>query len=242
MTADKGMVLAAGMGTRMRPHSRELPKPLVEVGGRTLIDRALDRLQAAGVATVAVNTHYMAAQIEAHLARRDAPRIVISHEPELLETGGGVLNALADLAPGPFYVLNCDAIWTEGPRPALARLAAAWDDRAMDALLLLQSTAGVGGYNGTGDYFLDPDARARRRREGKVAPFLFAGVQMLHARLFDRAPDGRFSLNLLYDRAQAAGRLSAMVHDGDWFHAGTADGVKLAAHALAEGQASVDRR
>ena len=163
MTADKAMLLAAGLGTRMRPHSGSLPKPLVEVGGRTLIDRALDRLQAAGVATVAVNTHYMAAQIEAHLGRRDAPRIVISHEPELLETGGGVLNALPDLAPGPFYVLNCDAIWTEGTRPALARLAAAWDDRVMDALLLLQPTAGVGDYAGTGDYFLDPGGRARRR-------------------------------------------------------------------------------
>ena len=234
MSADKAMVLAAGLGTRMRPHSGALPKPLVEVGGRSLIDRALDRLQAAGVATVAVNTHYMAAQIEAHLARRKAPRIVISHEPELLETGGGVLNALPDLVPGPFYVLNCDAVWTEGSRPALARLAAAWDDRVMDALLLLHPTERVGGYDGTGDYFLDPDSRPRRRGAGKVAPFLFAGVQMLHRRLFHHAPDGRFSLNLLYDRAQAAGRLSAIVHDGDWFHVGTAGGVKLAARALAE--------
>lgn len=234
MTAAKAMVLAAGLGTRMRPHSGSLPKPLVEVGGRTLIDRALDRLQAAGVATVAVNTHYMAAKIEAHLARRDAPRIVISHEPELLETGGGVSKAMAHLAPGPFYVLNCDAVWTEGTRPALARLAAAWDDRVMDALLLLHPTAGVGDYAGTGDYFLDPGGRARRRGEGKVAPFLFAGVQMLHPRLFEPAPDGRFSLNLLYDRAQAAGRLSAIIHDGDWFHVGTAAGVKLAALALAE--------
>lgn len=228
MTAAKAMVLAAGLGTRMRPHSNSLPKPLVEVGGRTLIDRALDRLQAAGVVTVAVNTHYKAAQIEAHLARRKAPRIVISHEPELLETGGGVLNAMAHLAPGPFYVLNCDAVWTEGTHPALARLAAAWDDRVMDALLLLYPTAGAG------DYFLDPGGRARRRGEGKVAPFLFAGVQMLHPRLFEPAPAGRFSLNLLYDRAQAAGRLSAIVHDGDWFHVGTAAGVELAARALAK--------
>ncbi len=141
MTAAKAMVLAAGLGTRMRPHSGALPKPLVEVGGCTLIDRALDRLQAAGVTTVAVNTHYMAAQLEAHLARRDAPRIVISHEPELLETGGGVLNALPDLAPGPFYVLNCDAVWTEGPRPALASLRAWFDHHVPPARRIAPAAA-----------------------------------------------------------------------------------------------------
>lgn len=242
MNAEKAMVLAAGMGTRMRPHAPLVPKPLVEVDGQTLIDRALDRLQAAGVATAVVNTHHMAAQVAAQLARRKAPRIVVSHEPELLETGGGVRRALPHLAPGPFYVLNCDALWTDGPRPALARLAAAWDDRAMDALLLLHPTAGVADYTADGDYFHDKDSRARRRRDDEVAPFVFAGVQMLHQRLFEDAPEGRFSLNLLYDRAEAAGRLSAIVHDGAWFHVGDAAGLRQAMRALAGHHATVARR
>jgi MurNAc alpha-1-phosphate uridylyltransferase len=229
-----GMVLAAGLGTRMRPITREIPKPLIEVQGRTLLDRALDRLAAAGVETVVVNTHHLAERITAHLARRPSPRTVVSHEAELLETGGGVKTALAFLGAGPFYVVNADAIWTDGSVAALRRLATAWDDGAMDALLLLQPRGDAQGYDGPGDYVVESGMNVRRRRCGDaVAPYVFAGVQLLHRRLFDGAPDGRFSLNLLYDRAQAAGRLAAIVHDGDWFHVGTPDGLGLATAALA---------
>ncbi|MFQ5954590.1 MAG: nucleotidyltransferase family protein [Kiloniellales bacterium] len=237
-----GMVLAAGLGTRLRPLTDEVPKPLLEVAGRPLIDWALDRLHAAGVAQVVVNTHYQAARIEAHLAGRVRPRIVISHEPQLLETGGGVKQALSHLGQGPFYVVNCDAIWTDGPRPALARLAAAWDDGAMDALMLLQPTADLSSYDGAGDYFLGPGLQARRRGERDVAPYLFTGIQLLHRRAFEGTPDGRFSLNLVYDRMQARRQLAAIVHDGAWFHAGTAEGLDLATAALTGHAVSVDRR
>ncbi len=236
------MVLAAGLGTRMRPLTDRLPKPLIEVGGRTLIDRALDRLVAAGVVTAVVNTHAMAARLESHLAGRESPEIVISHEPELLETSGGVKRALPYLGADPFYVVNGDVIWTDGPHDMPGRLAAAWDDRAMDALMLLQPTVGVVDYDSAGDYFLGSGGNARRRRENEAAPYLFAGVQILHPRLFDRSPDGKFSLNLLYDRAQAAGRLSAIVHDGDWFLVGTVDGLRLATEALTRRHIAVDRR
>lgn len=213
------MVLAAGLGLRMRPITDRMPKPLVPVMGRTMLDRALDHMAAAGVERIVVNTHYKSEMIHAHLAGR--PEIAFSDEDVLLETGGGVAKALPLLGPDAFYVANSDIIWLNGARPALDRLAEKWDDGRMDALLLLQRTASAFGYDGQGDFFLDPLGVPRRRREREVSPLLFAGVQILHPRLFENAPAGTFSLNVLYDRALSAGRLFAIVHDGAWYHVGT---------------------
>ena len=218
---ERAMVLAAGLGIRMRPLTDDKPKPLVTLAGRTLLDRALDRLVAAGVSRIVVNSHYRAGMIAAHLdGRKD---IVLSPEAVLLETGGGVKAALAHLGDDRFFVVNSDAVWRDGPIPALERLAAHWADASMDALLLLVPTPVAPGaaIGGCGDYHLEPDGRARRRVESETAPFLFGGIQILHPRLFEAAPDGPFSLNLLYDRAEAAGRLHGMRHDGEWFHVGT---------------------
>jgi len=219
----RAMVLAAGLGLRMRPITEHTPKPLVEVAGRTMLDRALDHLTAAGVSRMVVNTHWLGDRIAAHLSGR--PGITLSHEDDLLETGGGVAHALPHLGTEPFYVVNSDIIWTDGASPALLRLADAWDESRMDALLLLAPTATAMGYEGQGDFFLDPTGLPRRRQESEVAPLLFSGVQILSPRLFDGAPGGKFSLNVLYDRALAAGRLSAIVHDGRWYHVGTPDAL-----------------
>jgi MurNAc alpha-1-phosphate uridylyltransferase len=214
------MVLAAGRGERMRPITDNLPKPLVVVAGRTLLDRTLDHLEAAGVETVIVNSHYLAAQVEAHVAARAAPRVEISREDVLLDTGGGVAKALPRLGAEPFFVVNSDALWTDGAMPALGRLAVAWDDSAMDALLLLIPLAAATGYDGRGDYELGADGRLRCRN-GADAPYVFGGVQILHRRLFDGAEVAAFSLKRLYDAAESAGRLHGLVHDGAWYHVGT---------------------
>lgn len=218
---DRAMVLAAGFGKRLRPITATVPKPLVRVAGVPLIDTALDRLAAVGVRDVVVNTHYLAELIESHLEDRRQPRIHISREPEILETGGGVRRALPQLGPAPFYVVNGKVMWLNGKIDALLRMAQAWDDAAMDALLLLHPTVGGVGYSGPGDFFLDQLGRPRRRRAWEVAPFLFTGIQILHPRLFDGAPDGAFSLNLLYDRAIEAGRIFGIRHDGEWYHVST---------------------
>lgn len=219
------MVLAAGLGLRMRPLTETTPKPLIRVAGETMLDRALDRLVAAEVDTAVVNTHWLPEQIEAHVAGRTAPRIVISREDELLETGGGIANALPHLGDAAFYAVNADIVWLDGATPALDRLAAAWDDDAMDGLLLVQATVRATGYAGEGDFVMDPMGRLSRRPERVVAPFVFTGIQMLHPRLFDGAPGGAFSLNRLYDRAIEAGRLYGIAHDGEWYHVGTPDAV-----------------
>jgi MurNAc alpha-1-phosphate uridylyltransferase len=219
------MVLAAGLGVRMRPITDTVPKPLVTVAGRAMLDRALDKLAAVGVRTAVVNTHHLADQVAAHLDGRAQPAIVLSHEPDVLETGGGVLNALARRGDGPFFVVNSDSIWDDGPVPALARLAAAWDDAAMDALLLLQPTVAAVGYHGAGDFFMDIAGRLRRRGEQEIAPFLFTGLQILHPRLFDGLAPGKFSLNRVWDRALDAGRLHGLRHDGAWYHVGTPEAL-----------------
>ncbi len=218
------MVLAAGLGTRMRPISDTLPKPLVELAGQTLLDHAIDRLAMVGIERVVVNVHYKADMVIARLAERDHPRIEISREDELLETGGGVARALPLLGEC-FFVVNGDVLWLDGKDHALSRLAAAFDPAQMDAVLLFQRTTNAVGYEGSGDYFLDPLGVPRRRGEREIAPYLFSGVQLLHRRLFDGVAERRFSLNLLYDRAERAGRLSAIVHDGEWYHIGTPDGL-----------------
>jgi N-acetyl-alpha-D-muramate 1-phosphate uridylyltransferase len=230
------MVLAAGLGTRLRPISDALPKPLVEIGGRTLLDHAIDRLALVGVETVVVNAHYKAEMVVAHLAGRAQPAVAVSHEPELLETGGGVARALRLLGQS-FFVVNGDVIWLDSRDYALARLAAAFDPERMDAVLLLQRTVGAVGYEGSGDYFLDTLGVPRRRSEREIAPYLFTGVQLLHRRAFAGIAERRFSLNRVYDRAERAGRLYAIVHDGEWYHVGTPEGLaatraRLSSHRI----------
>jgi MurNAc alpha-1-phosphate uridylyltransferase len=219
------MVLAAGLGTRLRPVTDRLPKPLVEIAGGTLLDHALDRLTAAGVERAVVNLHYKGDMIAARLADRDRPRIELSREETLLETGGGVKRALP-LLDDYFYVVNSDILWLDGFVPALDRLARAFAAQQMDAVLLLERTVRAVGYEGIGDYFLDPLGRPRRRGEREVAPYIFAGIQILHRRLFAGTDDSVFSLKRLYDRAEDASRLGAIVHDGEWFHVGTPDGLE----------------
>ena len=226
------MVLAAGLGERMRPLTDERPKPLLELRRQALIDAILDQLDAAGVSQVVVNVHYLGHMIEAHLRPRERPRIALSQEETRLETGGGVRQALPLLGTDPFYVINGDVSWLDGRTPALRRMADAWDEARMDALLLVHPTAVTLGYEGLGDYVLSPDGRLRRRREREVAPFVFAGIQILHPRLFEGAPDGAFSLNLIYDKAEGAGRLQGLRHDGEWFHLSTPDQLRQVEDAL----------
>jgi MurNAc alpha-1-phosphate uridylyltransferase len=226
------MVLAAGLGERMRPLTDTTPKPMIEVRGQPMIDRVLDRLEAAGVSEAVVNLHHLGAMLERHLAARDRPRIVFSPEDDLLDTGGGVTKALPQLGKRPFFALNGDVVWLDGGTPALERLAAAWDGAAMDVLLLLHPTVSAHGYHGAGDFFMSPVGRLRRRREREVAPYIFAGVQILHPRIFEDVPAGAFSLNLLYDRAAEAERLWGLRHDGEWFHVGTPEALAEVEDAL----------
>jgi N-acetyl-alpha-D-muramate 1-phosphate uridylyltransferase len=231
-----GMVLAAGLGTRMRPISETMPKPLLELAGRTLLDHAIDRLALAGIERVVVNVHYKPEMITERLAARRQPKIEISHEEELLETGGGVLKALP-LLDEAFFVVNSDVLWLDGKDYALTRLASAFDPERMDAVLLLQRTTSAIGYEGRGDYFLDSLGNPRRRAEQEIAPYIFTGVQLLHRRAFDAVGDKRFSLNRIYDKANRAGRLHAIVHDGEWYHVGTPDGLaatraRLSSHRI----------
>lgn len=215
------MVLAAGRGERMRPLTDERPKPLIEVNGRPMIDQVLDRLAEAGVEETVVNLHYRGAMLRSHLCGRDRPHIVFSEEETLLDTGGGLAKALPQLGDAPFFVANGDVVWLDGPKPALWRLAAAWDAERMDALLLVQPGNGAFGYDGLGDFRMDPAGRLTRRAERKLAPFVFAGLQILHPRLFGNAPGGAFSLNRLWDDAAARGRLFGLRHEGAWYHVGT---------------------
>lgn len=226
------MVLAAGLGQRMRPLTDKMPKPLIEVRGRAMLDTILDRLEDAGIDKVVVNLHYLGEMIEAHLKDRTGPEILFSEEADLLETGGGVTRALPLLGEGPFFVLNGDVCWLDGLTPALQRLAATWDDKEMDALLLLHPTCSAFGYEGIGDYFMDPVGRLRRRQERQIAPFIHAGIQILHPRLFEGAPEGSFSLNKLYDKAQEAERLWGLRHDGEWYHVGTPGELRAVEDAL----------
>jgi len=228
----RAMVLAAGLGTRMRPLTDHMPKPLIEVAGRTLLDRALDWLQAGGVAEVVVNSHYKAEMLEAHLAGRSAPKITVSREDVVLETGGGIKKALPLLGAAPFVSVNADTICIDGKISALARLREAWDEEAMDALLLVQPVEKAVGYDEAGDFFVEADGTVRRRLQAARAPFVFTGVQMIHPRLFAGAPDGPFSMNLLYNRGMGGDgtlpRIRALVHDGAWLHVGDPKGLAAA--------------
>ncbi|MFO1150117.1 MAG: nucleotidyltransferase family protein [Alsobacter sp.] len=229
------MVLAAGLGTRMRPITDTLPKPLVPVAGRTLIDHILDPLAAAGVRTAVVNVHYLADQMERHLAGRTTPRIVVSDErAALLDSGGGVRKALPQLGERPFFVLNADSFWIDGPRANLVRLAETFDPARMDILMLLAATSTAVGYEGRGDYVMDVHGALRRRGEREVAPFVYAGVFLCRPEIFEGTPEGAFSLNRLFDRAQAAGRLHGLRLDGVWLHVGTPAAIALAEQSIAQ--------
>lgn len=224
MTAppDRAMVLAAGRGSRMRPLSDLTPKPLLTLAGRTLLDHALDRLAEAGVREAVVNAHWQADRLAESIAARAGPPAVTLHrEATLLETGGGVRAALPLLGRHPFFVVNGDAYWLDGPRPALLRLAAALDPAETDAVLLLQRGCHVEADVGFGDFALDQLGRPRRRTSCEIVPYVYAGLQIVSPALFADAPDGSFSMNRLWDRAIAAGRLHAIVHDGLWFHLST---------------------
>jgi MurNAc alpha-1-phosphate uridylyltransferase len=217
------MVLAAGRGLRMRPLTETTPKPLIAVHGVPMIDRVLTRLGACGVDKAVVNLHHLGDKLRRHLVNWPKPTLVFSEEDELLETGGGVKKALPELGPEPFFVVNGDVVWLDGYQPALERLRTVWDPQAMDALLLLQPSPVAIGYEGPGDFVMDPSGRLRRRREREVAPFTFAGLQILKPDLFAGTPDGAFSLNLIYDRAIEARRLYGLRHDGAWYHVGRPD-------------------
>ncbi len=231
---ESAFVLAAGLGTRMRPHNGHLPKPLVTVCGKSLIDYGLDRLAEAGIKQAVVNVHHLADALEQHLARRQRPRIVISDErAALLGTGGGIARALPKLGNAPFFLINADTFWLDGVKPNFLRLGEAFDSAAMDALLLLAPTAGSIGYDGRGDYAMLPDGQLRRRREQDVVPYVYAGAAVLSPALFAGAPDGAFALTPLFDQAAAKGRLHGLRLEGVWMHVGTPQAVAEAEAALA---------
>lgn len=221
------MVLAAGLGTRMRPLTHKLPKPLVPLKGKPLIDHALDRLAAGGIKRAVVNVHHFADQIEAHVSGRKKPAITISDErDELLDTGGGVVKALPLLGNAPFVIHNSDSVWVDGLGSNIARLIASFDPERMDSLMLLALGATSLGYDGHGDFVMDQDGALERRGERREAPFAFTGVSIAHPRLFEDAPDGRFSLNVLWNRAIDRKRLFGLRLDGVWMHVGTPQAVE----------------
>lgn len=233
---DTAMVLAAGLGTRMAPASKTLPKPLVLLNGRTLIDRVLDRLAAAGIQKAIVNVHHKADLIETHLKSRTAPKITVSDEREaLLDTGGGVKKALPLLGSGPFLVHNSDSVWIEGVGANLTRLVDAWDEGRMDCLLMLALSSASVGYQGRGDFAFESDGRiGRRNSEQEIVPFAFTGVSIAHPRLFNGSPDGKFSMNLVWDQAIERGRAFGVRMEGIWMHVGTPDALAQAELALTD--------
>ena len=227
------MVLAAGLGERMRPLTDRMPKPLVPVAGKPLIDHVLDRLANAGVERAVVNVHYLADMIERHLKGRTTPQIVISDERDrLLNTGGGVVKALAAIGREPFIHVNSDTLWIDSVRPNLERLAEAFDSAAMDALLLLAPVTTSIGYPGRGDFNMTPDGRLKKRGERDIAPFVYAGVAILRPELFKDPPDGAFSLTVLFQRAEAEGRLHGLRLEGVWMHVGTPEAIGKAEAAI----------
>jgi N-acetyl-alpha-D-muramate 1-phosphate uridylyltransferase len=231
----KAMVLAAGLGVRMRPLTDKMPKPLVPVAGRPLLDHVLDKLADAGVSEAVVNVHYLPDQIIEHTASRTRPRVIISDErDQVLGTGGGVVKALPLLGPDPFFHINSDTMWIDGVRPNLARLAETFEPSRMDILLLMAPTTSSIGYGGRGDYSMLPDGALRKRREHQVVPFVYAGAAIMSPSLFADAPAGEFSLTKMFDRANEQERLFGLRLDGVWMHVGTPDAVSAAEEAFLE--------
>lgn len=228
-------VLAAGKGERMRPLTNTIPKPLVPLAHKPLIDHVLDRLASAGIKRAVVNIHYLADKLEKHLAHRTAPKIILSNErDEVLDTGGGALRALPKLGAEPFVIHNSNSVWIEGLGSNLERLLDAWDEKEMDSLMLVAPLAASIGYDGLGDFQMDPTGRLTRQSGPRLAPFVFAGVSIAHPRLFDNAPKGPFSLNKLWDRAIEKGRLYGLRLEGIWMHVGTPEALKEAETALTQ--------
>jgi MurNAc alpha-1-phosphate uridylyltransferase len=231
----KAMVLAAGLGLRMRPLTDQVPKPLVPVAGRPLLDHVLDKLAAAGVTEAVVNVHYLPDQIIDHTATRTTPRVIISDErDQVLGTGGGVVKALPLLGTEPFFHVNSDTMWIDGVRSNLTRLAETFDPERMDILLLMAPTASSIGYGGRGDYAMLPDGALRKRREHQVVPFVYAGAAILSPSIFAGAPKGEFSLTRMFDAANEQERLFGLRLDGVWMHVGTPDAVTAAEEAFLE--------
>ncbi|WP_298302949.1 nucleotidyltransferase family protein [uncultured Erythrobacter sp.] len=235
IASDTAMVMAAGMGKRMRPLTAAMPKPMVRVAGKPLIDHALDRLADGGVQRAVVNVHYLADALEAHVLERKTPSVVISDERDaLLETGGGLIKAQHSL-PDPFFCLNADNIWLDGPRSAFHDLSARWNPDEMDALLLLVSHARAENFSGKGDFHMDPLGRLKRRSSGRIAPFIYTGIQLVSKRLLRDAPEGRFSTNILWNRAMEEGRLYGLSFTGMWYEVGTPDAIAPTEDALRRG-------
>ena len=235
LASDTAMVMAAGLGKRMRPLTSTRPKPMVKVAGKPLIDHALDRLAEAGIAKAVVNVHYLPDSLEAHVLARSAPTCLISDEREqLLETGGGMVKA-SPLLPDPFFCLNSDNLWLEGPEDCFHQLSGLWDAHRMDALLLMVPHTGAHNYRGEGDFHLDPLGKVSRRSRGRVAPFIYTGIQLVSQRLLRDAPEGPFSTNLLWDRAIAEGRLYGTTFTGEWYEVGDPDAVVSTEAALTRG-------
>jgi MurNAc alpha-1-phosphate uridylyltransferase len=237
LASDTAMVMAAGLGKRMRPLTATQPKPMVRVAGKPLLDHALDRLGEAGVAKAVVNVHYLGDAIEAHVKARPAPTVTISDERELLlETGGGMVKAhRAGLLPDPFFCLNADNIWLDGPQNAFADLSANWRPEAMDALLLVVPHSRAANFRGAGDFHMDPVGRLSRRKPGRIAPFIYTGIQLVSHRLLRDAPDGPFGTMTLWERAMAEGRLYGTTFTGHWFEVGTPEAIRPTEEALRSG-------
>jgi MurNAc alpha-1-phosphate uridylyltransferase len=235
LASDTAMVMAAGMGKRMRPLTASQPKPMVRVAGKPLIDHALDRLVEAGVTKAVVNVHYLADALEAHLGERKNPEILISDERDmLLETGGGMVRA-QPMLPDPFFCLNADNIWLDGPRDAFHDLSDRWNPDEMDALLLMVPHARALNFRGKGDFHMDPIGRLARRRSGRIAPFIYTGIQLVSHRLLRDAPEGAFSTNILWERAIEDGRLFGAAFTGQWFEVGTPQSIAPTEEALQRG-------
>jgi MurNAc alpha-1-phosphate uridylyltransferase len=235
LVSDTAMVLAAGLGKRMRPVTATQPKPMVRVAGKPLIDHALDRLRDAGVAKAVVNVHYLADALEAHVTARAMPKVTVSDERALLlETGGGMIKALPQL-PDPFFALNADNIWLDGPNNAFAELSRRWNPDQMDALLLLVGHARAANFNGPGDFHMDALGKLSRRRDGRIAPFIYTGIQLVSHRLLRDAPEGPFSTNILWNRAIEEGRLYGLSFSGLWFEVGTPQAIRPTEEALTGG-------
>lgn len=235
LASDTAMVMAAGLGKRMRPLTASQPKPLVRVAGKPLIDHALDRLVEAGVTKAVVNVHYLADALEAHLRERRAPALTISDErTQLLETGAGMVKA-QPLLPDPFFCLNADNIWLDGPRDAFSDLSNRWNPEEMDALLLMVPHARALNFRGKGDFQMDALGRLARRRSGRIAPFIYTGIQIVSHRLLRDPPEGPFSTNILWERAIEEGRLFGTSFTGQWFEVGSPQAIRPTEEALQRG-------
>jgi len=232
---DHAIVLAAGLGKRMRPLTNSTPKPLLQVANKALLDHGLDALAAAGVTKSVVNVHYLAEQIKTHVADRRVPKITISDERDLLlDSGGGVKNALKELGTSPFFLLNADSFWIEGHGLNLVKMSNEWTDDNIDILLLLSPLEKAVGFSGKGDFFMNQTGQLTRRGEKDVAPFIYAGAAILSPKIFENTPDGAFSLNRLFDEAIEKGRLFGTQMDGLWLHVGAPPSIAEAEQAISK--------